>query len=194
MHPFTTKDTGDFFGRERLIAELLEKVRTTFLPDQHGKISRLLTVFGPSGSGKSSVIMAGLLPALQRGELPGSERWIYLDPMAPGPRPLEALARTFWYRFTERSVVSLQEDLNAASLRGLHILVEALLKALTRKLSYILISLKNSSPRRSKKANASSLSTFYLPPSQTHRALYWSSSPYVLISTTAPCAFPNCSV
>ena len=52
-----------FFGRERLVAELVARLVG----------SPLLAVVGPSGSGKSSVVRAGLLPALASGVLPGSE-------------------------------------------------------------------------------------------------------------------------
>ncbi|MGH2409455.1 MAG: hypothetical protein ACRDGS_03695, partial [Chloroflexota bacterium] len=55
---------------------------------------RFLALVGASGSGKSSTLLAGLLPRLQAGAIPGSEAWIYLTPMAPGTRPLEMLART----------------------------------------------------------------------------------------------------
>ena len=50
----------------------------------------LLGVVGPSGSGKSSAVMAGLLPSLAAGLLPGSERWGHAV-MRPGEHPLEAL-------------------------------------------------------------------------------------------------------
>lgn len=54
LKPFLAKDRLFFFGRERLVAELREKVgKHPFLP-----------VLGPSGSGKSSVVLAGLIPAL----------------------------------------------------------------------------------------------------------------------------------
>ena len=43
-----------------------------------------------SGSGKSSVVRAGLVPALRRGALPGSERWYVID-MLPGAHPLREL-------------------------------------------------------------------------------------------------------
>ncbi|HEY4035928.1 MAG TPA: TIR domain-containing protein [Ktedonobacteraceae bacterium] len=128
LHPFTVRDVGDFFGRERLVAELLEKVRTTYLAQQSHQVSPLLTVLGPSGSGKSSVVMAGLLPALQRGEIPGSEHWTYLAPMTPGPYPFEALARCLSYYFPHRSLISLQKDLRTPSKRGLHLLVQTLHK------------------------------------------------------------------
>lgn len=79
--PFGEDDASFFFGREALVEELLSRV----------KHSSLLAVVGPSGSGKSSVVRAGLIPALRRGEIPGSERWICVA-MRPGERPLEALA------------------------------------------------------------------------------------------------------
>jgi hypothetical protein len=51
---------------------------------------RFLAIIGPSGSGKSSLIHAGLIPALGRGEIPGSERW-FIASMTPGTRPLDEL-------------------------------------------------------------------------------------------------------
>ncbi|MGH2408983.1 MAG: hypothetical protein ACRDGS_01315, partial [Chloroflexota bacterium] len=49
---------------------------------------------GASGSGKSSVILAGVLPRLRAGAITGSAEWIYLDPLTPGARPLDALVAT----------------------------------------------------------------------------------------------------
>ena len=59
---FEREDAPYFFGRERLVAELV--ARLVGAP--------LLGIVGPSGSGKSSVLRAGLLPALADGVLPGS--------------------------------------------------------------------------------------------------------------------------
>ena len=72
-----------FFGRARLIGELIDKLQTV----------RLLAVVGSSGSGKSSVVHAGLMPALRAGALPGSEAWSYFPSMVPGSNPLANLAR-----------------------------------------------------------------------------------------------------
>ena len=96
LKAFTKDDAGDFFGRGALVYELVETVRemlTVMLPSMPG--TRLLTVVGPSGSGKSSVVMAGLLPRLQKDALPGSSTWVYLKPVVPGAHPLEALALAF---------------------------------------------------------------------------------------------------
>ncbi len=78
---FGADDARLFFGRERLVGELA--ARTVG--------SGLLAVVGASGSGKSSLIAAGLLPSLREGLLPGSKRWQAFT-MRPGPHPLEALA------------------------------------------------------------------------------------------------------
>ena len=40
---------------------------------------RFLALVGPSGSGKSSVVKAGLIPALRQGAVPGSERWFVAE-------------------------------------------------------------------------------------------------------------------
>ncbi len=71
-----------FFGRGRLITDLLNKLNE----------NRLLAVLGPSGSGKSSVVRAGLIPALEKGGLPGSDQWSYCPPLMPGSNPLINLA------------------------------------------------------------------------------------------------------
>ena len=71
-----------FFGRERLVAELVARLVG----------SPLLAVIGPSGSGKSSAVRAGLLPALAGGVLPGSERWRQAL-IRPGPHPMAQLER-----------------------------------------------------------------------------------------------------
>src|SRR5262249_54519921 len=55
-----------------------------------GNTSRFLAVVGPSGSGKSSLVRAGIIPALWRGALPGSERWFIVE-MLPGSHPLDEL-------------------------------------------------------------------------------------------------------
>jgi WD40 repeat protein len=81
---FQEDDATFFFGRDALVGEMLSKV-------EH---STFLAVLGPSGSGKSSVVRAGLIPTLKRGGLPGSDQWFYLPPLKPSARPLNALAAT----------------------------------------------------------------------------------------------------
>jgi len=80
---FREDDRNFFFGRERLLNDMLG-------PLQDG--DRLLAIVGSSGSGKSSVVLAGLLPRLKAGALPGSEGWRYVT-LVPGSQPLASLAR-----------------------------------------------------------------------------------------------------
>ncbi|HEX5895699.1 MAG TPA: protein kinase [Thermoleophilaceae bacterium] len=79
---FEPVDADYFYGRERLVAELVARLVG----------ANFLGIVGPSGSGKSSVLRAGLLPALAGGVLPGSEGWRRLL-LRPGERPLEELRR-----------------------------------------------------------------------------------------------------
>lgn len=87
LHYFDESDAHLFFGREQLTAELVDHLR------QH----RFLAVVGASGSGKSSLVRAGVIPAIRRGEIRqnghSSARWpIHL--ITPGDEPLKALAAT----------------------------------------------------------------------------------------------------
>jgi WD40 repeat protein/tRNA A-37 threonylcarbamoyl transferase component Bud32 len=79
---FEPVDADYFFGRERLVAELVARLVG----------AGFLGIVGPSGTGKSSVLRAGLLPALAGGVLPGSGGWRRLL-LRPGERPLEELRR-----------------------------------------------------------------------------------------------------
>ena len=70
--------------------------------------------------------MAGLLPRLQQGGIPGSEAWIYLDPIVPGAHPVESLALALAERLPDRSLHMIREDLEEDSARGLHQLATTL--------------------------------------------------------------------
>lgn len=82
LEAFQEEDADRFFGREKLVAELVEELQEGYF----------VLVAGPSGSGKSSLVRAGLLPTLKKGALSGSERWLYTS-LKPGRTPLEALGR-----------------------------------------------------------------------------------------------------
>src|SRR6266487_3996226 len=123
---FTEHDTGDFFGRNSLIDELAAKVETALTRKQkEGQCARLLAVIGPSGSGKSSAVMAGLLPSLRDGEVFNSEEWVYLDLVFPGEHPLNALAASLAKQkeLSARGAVSLKKDLILPDASSLHLLV-----------------------------------------------------------------------
>ncbi|HVR77016.1 MAG TPA: BTAD domain-containing putative transcriptional regulator [Acidimicrobiia bacterium] len=80
LRAFAEVDAVDFHGREALIDDLIERIAG----------HRLVTVVGPSGSGKSSLVRAGLIPALRAGSLNGSRDWLVTD-MFPGSFPFEEL-------------------------------------------------------------------------------------------------------
>ncbi len=123
LRAFTNEDSSDFFGRDALIQELAQTIQHTLAPAQpEARGARLLAVVGPSGSGKSSLVMAGLLPQLSKGLLPGSEQWAYLEPMVPEKHPLESLAFTLAPHLPNRSLKTIREDLEDDSGRGLHLL------------------------------------------------------------------------
>jgi len=79
---FEDDDVDYFFGREQQVSKLVAALIA----------SPFLGVTGPSGSGKSSLVRAGLLPAIAAGSLPGSDRWRRVL-MRPGDRPMRELER-----------------------------------------------------------------------------------------------------
>ncbi|WP_105968794.1 nSTAND1 domain-containing NTPase [Streptomyces geranii] len=84
LESFTEADAGVFFGRDREIRDLVGRLH----PAVPARAHRFVAVIGPSGSGKSSLLRAGLLPTLRlrRG------RWEILPPFTPGTDPLAGLA------------------------------------------------------------------------------------------------------
>lgn len=107
LSAFQTQDVEFFFGREGLLARLLVELTG----------ASFLAITGPSGSGKSSLVRAGLIPALWNDEIPGSKDWKILI-MRPGAVPLEDLAVRISLQ-TGGSASNLLEDLhlNPDSLR-----------------------------------------------------------------------------
>jgi WD40 repeat protein len=85
LEAFDDQSANRFFGRQQMVATLLGQLERT----------PLLAVVGPSGGGKSSLVRAGLLPALRSGRIEGSESWHYVGPIVPSEAPLEALVRSF---------------------------------------------------------------------------------------------------
>ncbi len=112
LRPFEEADAADFFGREALTELLVERLAET----------RFLAVVGPSGSGKSSVVRAGLIPALRGGALPGSESSRIAE-MFPGAYPLEELEAAL-LRIADNPPASLLEQLEGGE--------EGLLRAVKR--------------------------------------------------------------
>jgi hypothetical protein len=113
---FQEHDADRFFGRDALVADLVERAgRAPFL-----------AVLGPSGSGKSSVVRAGLFPMLKGGALPGSGGWRYAV-LRPGARPLDTLAAELARLQGDPTRVIDYAQILATSERAFLLLTEALL-------------------------------------------------------------------
>jgi len=112
LETFDEASAKFFFGRDRELQRLLERLKTT----------RFLAVFGPSGSGKSSLVRAGLIPRLKTGSLAGSELWTSRV-FRPGSRPLSSLALHFAKLFPEKGAVEEILDRLLDDPRALHLLV-----------------------------------------------------------------------
>src|SRR5512145_3201878 len=115
---YDEKDADRFFGRETLVAKIVGRLAN----------SRFLTVIGASGSGKSSVVRAGVIPALRRGErlvdgsLPPTDsgQWD-IRIFTPSAHPLDALAASLTHESESVSAattlrVELAEEARALSL------------------------------------------------------------------------------
>ena len=120
LRAFGEADADNFFGRETLVQQLLARLA------EGGELSRFLGVIGPSGSGKSSVLRAGLIPALRRGALPGSENWFVVD-MLPGKHPFEELEASLLRVAVNppESLLSQLKDGNRGLLRAVHRILPA---------------------------------------------------------------------
>lgn len=122
---FKEEDAEYFYGRTEVIDEAIDLLR------RHN----FLAVIGPSGSGKSSLVRAGLLYQLKLGQkFSGSDRWKIYPPFTPGEQdssPLKNLARVFVDAKPELSPVERADQLKKAEelistgVEGLKRLIEA---------------------------------------------------------------------
>jgi WD40 repeat protein/uncharacterized caspase-like protein len=108
LKAFTEENAQYFYGRELLTQRLLEQIIH----------NPTLAVVGASGSGKSSVVRAGLLAQLRQGkQVPGSERW-WIGCMRPGVNPIEALLRVLVDSGSEKEKVYEQMQLEDLLYQG----------------------------------------------------------------------------
>ncbi|HZA26991.1 MAG TPA: BTAD domain-containing putative transcriptional regulator [Actinomycetota bacterium] len=110
LRAFTEADAHDFFGRGELTRRLVTRLA------EGGPGSRFLAVVGPSGGGKSSVVRAGVVPAIRHGALGGPEE-PFIAEMYPGAHPIEELEAAL-LRIAVRPVPRLHDRLDSGS-RGL---------------------------------------------------------------------------
>ena len=112
LRAFTEADADNFYGRDELIEQLVGIVASD---------TGLTAVVGPSGSGKSSLVHAGLIPALRRVERPDAS-WV-IAVMRPGAYPFTEL---------EAALVRAVENPPATSMNLLWDDDSALLRAVLR--------------------------------------------------------------
>lgn len=102
MVPFSEEESDRFFGRDQEIQELLECLR----------LHPFLTVIGPSGSGKSSLVFAGFIPKLRNTGLFGGGEWLICS-IRPGKTPLSTLETALGSSLTD-PVQAVTEALRAS--------------------------------------------------------------------------------
>jgi len=83
LRPFNPDEESLFFGREEQIDDLVGRLRK----------GRFVAVIGSSGSGKSSLVRAGMLPALYGGFMAGNRAQWRVAVMRPGSEPIASLAQ-----------------------------------------------------------------------------------------------------
>jgi WD40 repeat protein/energy-coupling factor transporter ATP-binding protein EcfA2 len=111
LQTFDEEHAEYFFGRDGDIQRLVEKLKAT----------RFLAVIGPSGSGKSSLVRAGVIPAIKKGVLPESDTWT-VRVFTPGARPLTALAANLLRLYPQESMNRTLDQMNEDE-RTLHLSV-----------------------------------------------------------------------
>ncbi len=136
LHAFEYKDAWSFFGRDNLIHEMVQQVKIILSEERtDSQVPRCMMVVGASGSGKSSVVMAGLLPALEdKKNIPEVKCWFFLEPVRPGEDPMNALAQALRLPFLNAGRVGvsplkrwsradLRDTLDGPDSRGLNALL-----------------------------------------------------------------------
>jgi hypothetical protein len=106
LRPFEAADASCFFGRDEQCDALLDRLARR----------RFVGVVGASGSGKSSLVRAGLLPALQRGYLPAAGSSWQIAVFRPGASPLANLTRALCMATAREDAGDLGDLLSSSSL------------------------------------------------------------------------------
>ena len=116
LAPFAAEDAAVFFGRKQETDRLVELLQPTLARGP----GRWVAIVGPSGSGKSSLLRAGLLARLAR----EPERWVLVPPLLPGSRPTHQLTLGLAQAFTATGRSRPPEELTTYLNRGSVGLVE----------------------------------------------------------------------
>jgi WD40 repeat protein len=110
LRSFEAEDAAAFFGRRDEIEQLIDLLHPTLQREP----GRVVAIIGPSGSGKSSLLNAGLLPRLNRRDSP----WIVVPAMFPGRNPVAALARSLARAYQQLGVTRDWVDIETAISNG----------------------------------------------------------------------------
>ncbi len=125
LNYFDEDDADLFVGREALTAKLTERVLSLTLSGPPSE-TRFLAVVGASGSGKSSLVRAGLVPSLRWNK--ASADWdIHI--LTPTARPLESLAMTLTQENGSAALAARLMDDLAREARGLHLFAKREMKS-----------------------------------------------------------------
>lgn len=117
LRAFGRDDAGLFFGRTAEVQAVIEKL----------SVRGVVAVVGPSGVGKSSLVRAGLLPALSRGAIANSDTWPTIV-MTPGSEPVKTLATELGMLFDRMTPATATRLLHGGE-EGLHDAVGQVLDA-----------------------------------------------------------------
>ena len=211
LQHFDVGDADRFFGREALTADLLQQL----IPDGdsasggastaggESTIGGFLAIVGASGSGKSSLVRAGLTAAIRRGDvIPGSENWaVHL--ITPTAHPLEALALSLTRDSESVTAAATLMDDMAQDARSLQLFLrrDVACNVSTHRRYWWSTNSRNSSPCAAMPTNAPPSSTTcspqLLPPPHPDRVRVGvgatSSSPCAPTSTTTAPHIPICA-
>jgi len=130
---FQERDAARFFGRETMVEQIVSRLLE----------QPLLALVGASGAGKSSLVRAGVIPALRR----GGDAWESFI-MRPGPRPLMALADMLHQHSWQRSSHTADSSGNRISM----IDNDALLTRLRNEPGYLGVQVRSRARRRRERA------------------------------------------
>jgi tRNA A-37 threonylcarbamoyl transferase component Bud32/tetratricopeptide (TPR) repeat protein len=110
LQPFAERDAALFFGRQETVSDLVDRLELARIGDQ-----RWVLLEGPSGSGKSSLVQAGIRPRLAARSREGA-RWLVAS-FRPSDAPLLSLAKAMVGALSTYGVKQTAEEVTAALTR-----------------------------------------------------------------------------
>ena len=116
LRPFQSEDSMLFFGRDKQIRELLDQLHKT----------RFLAVVGGSGSGKSSLIRAGLIPGLLGGFLVYDRDIWKIASMKPGDSPIHNLVSALCHSLGKNDKAVITSILSEIEENGIRAILDIL--------------------------------------------------------------------